>query len=156
MRRVGRSPDPTRRFTLRQGVYAILPHARGILLTGQADIAWDGNAFERAGLEVQLPGGGIDPGEAPVPALHREVYEETGWHIAAPRRLGAFREFVYMPEYDLWAEKICTVYVARPVRPVGPPTDPGHTALILPFGEALAMLANPGSRSFLSRYVPGP
>jgi 8-oxo-dGTP diphosphatase len=30
------------------------------------------------------------------------------------RRIGAFRRFTYMPEYDLWAEKLCTVYLARP------------------------------------------
>lgn len=56
--------------------------------------------------EVQLPGGGIDPGESPVQALIREVYEETGWRISRPRRLGAYRRFTYMPEYDLWGEDL--------------------------------------------------
>ncbi len=84
----------------------ILPLGRRFLLTAQT-----------AGvIDVQLPGGGIDPGESPLQALYREVREETGWSIAQPRRLGAFRRFVFMPEYDLWAEKLCHVYVAHPVR----------------------------------------
>lgn len=98
--------------------------------------------------EFQLPGGGIDPGESPVSALHREVYEETGWTISAPKRLGAFRRFVFMPEYDLWAEKVCTIYSARPARRLGPPTDPLHTAFWLPAHEAIEVLANSGDQHF--------
>jgi len=146
MRRVGHSPDPTRRYTLRPGVYAILPCSGGVLLTAQIE---DGVP------DIQLPGGGIDPGESPLPALHREVFEETGWHIADPRRLGAFRRFVFMPEYDLWAEKLCTVYVARPTRVVAAPTEVDHRALILPFDAAVARLGNDGDRLFLRRYAFG-
>ena len=65
--------------------------------------------------EFQLPGGGIDPGESPVRALHREVMEETGWTIFAPRRIGVYRRFCYMPEYGSHAEKLCSVWIARPV-----------------------------------------
>ncbi|MEL7097680.1 MAG: NUDIX hydrolase [Pseudomonadota bacterium] len=144
MRRVGRSPDPNRRYTLRPGVYAILPCRGGVLLTAQ---------FEDGMPDVQLPGGGIDAGEHPLPALHREVFEETGWHITAARRLGAFRRFVYMPEYDLWAEKLCSVYVARPTRAICPPPEPLHEALILPMKEAIATLGNDGDRLFMQRYA---
>ena len=38
--------------------------------------------------EFQLPGGGIDRGEHPIAALHREVYEETGWKIAVDAAAG--------------------------------------------------------------------
>ncbi|MEM8579246.1 MAG: NUDIX hydrolase [Pseudomonadota bacterium] len=153
MRRVGQPPDPARRYRVRPGVYAILPRPGGLLLTAQRGMDLSSNAFERAGLEVQLPGGGIDPGEAPLPALHREVFEETGWHITAPRRLGAFRRFVFMPEYDLWAEKICAVYTARPTARIAPPTEPDHIALTLPIAEALQVLGNDGDRGFVRRYA---
>ncbi|MEO0390498.1 MAG: NUDIX hydrolase [Pseudomonadota bacterium] len=146
MRRVGHSPDPDRKYVVRPGVYAILPRGNDVLLTAQVE---DGI------YDVQLPGGGIDPGEAPLRALHREVYEETGWHIAGPRRLGAFRRFVYMPEYDLWAEKVCTIYLARPVRRLGPPTEAFHHPLLLPGSEAIRALGNDGDRLFLERYVFG-
>ena len=141
MRRFGEAVRPDITYTLRHGVYAILPRDGSLLLTHQAEPE----------PEFQLPGGGIDPGESPLRALHREVYEETGWHIAAPRRAGAFRRFVYMPEYDLWAEKLCTIYVARPVRPWGPPTEPGHMAVWMPAETAMTMLANTGEKAILSR-----
>ena len=98
--------------------------------------------------EIQLPGGGIDKGEQPIPALHREVYEETGWKIAVTRQLGAFRRFTYMPEYDLWAEKLCTVYLARPVLRLGPPSPRRGIRLCgYPSIDALGLrLGNAGDR----------
>lgn len=35
-----------------------------------------------------LPGGGVDPGEQPAEAVVREVYEETGVHVAVERLAG--------------------------------------------------------------------
>lgn len=140
--RIDAPPRQDRKYRLRPGVYAILPRGGGVLLTVQRDDVPD----------IQLPGGGIDAGESALPALHREVLEETGWRIAAPRRLGAFRRFAYMPEYDLWAEKLCHVYVARPVRATAAPTEPDHDALWLPLGEAIRALGNDGDRLFLDRY----
>lgn len=140
IRRYGEPVDPAQRYTRRPGVYAILLQGGHILATHQAAPV----------PEFQLPGGGIDRGEQPIPALHREVYEETGWRIAVRRRLGAFRRFTYMPEYDLWAEKVCTVYLARPVRRLGPPSEAGHTAVWLPVEEALVRLGNDGDRAMLA------
>ena len=139
--RFGSPPAEGRRHVLRHGVYAVLPRNGWVLLTHQD---WPEP-------ELQLPGGGLDPGESPLTALHREVWEETGWTIAAPRRLGAFRRFTYMPEYDLWAEKLCAIYLARPVRPLGPPTEPGHAAVWLRPEEAARRLGNAGDRHFAAR-----
>ncbi|NJS37848.1 MAG: NUDIX hydrolase [Rhodobacteraceae bacterium] len=143
IRRYGEAPESGRRYTRRPGVYAILLEGDHILATHQAEPV----------PEFQLPGGGIDRGEHPIPALHREVYEETGWKIEVRRRLGAFRRFTYMPEYDLWAEKVCTVYLARPVLRLGPPSEAGHTAIWLPVTEALQHLGNPGDRAMLARLL---
>jgi 8-oxo-dGTP diphosphatase len=143
MRRYGEAPETGRSYKVRTGAYAILPTEGGLLLTHQG-------APEP---EVQLPGGGIDPGESPVQALIREVYEETGWRISRPRRLGAYRRFTYMPEYDLWAEKICLIYMASPVIPYGDPLESGHTALWMGVDEALNTLANSGDRDFVARYA---
>ena len=77
------------------------------------------------------------------------MFEETGWSIGALIRLGAFRRFAYMPEYDLWAEKLCTVYAARPVRWLSEPTEPGHTAIWMDGREAVDLLGNDGDRHFL-------
>lgn len=145
IRRFGASPDPRQTYRRRPGAYALLPLDGHLLLTLQDD----------PGPDLQLPGGGIDPGESPLAALHREVSEETGWRIAAPRRVGAFRRFAYMPEYDLWAEKICLIYIARPIRPMGPPTEPGHSALWLRPDEAAHRLGNAGDRHFAERLARG-
>ena len=139
IRRVGERVRPGRRYVRRPGVYAVLLSGGEVLLTHQAE----------PDPEYQLPGGGIDPGEQPVAALHREVFEETGWTIALGRRLGAFRRFTYMPEYDLWAEKMCTVYLALPVLRLGPPIEAGHTAVWAPLDTAARLVANEGDRRFL-------
>ena len=139
IRRFGEGRVSAQRYRPRRGAYAVLIRGGAVLLTHQAEPV----------PEVQLPGGGVDAGESPLRALHREVREETGWTIAPLRRLGAFRRFTYMPEYDLWAEKLCEIWLARPVRRIGLPEEPGHTALWLPPEEAVAQLANDGDRHFL-------
>lgn len=139
IRRVGDSPDPDRTYRLRPGVYAILPAGKHLLLTRQA----------RSEEPLQLPGGGIDPGEHPVQALHREVFEETGWRIAAPVRVGAARRFVYMPEYRMWAEKLCTVYLAHPAQRLGAPAEAGHDPEFVATRDASAALSNPVDRAML-------
>ncbi|EAR53064.1 NUDIX hydrolase [Oceanicola granulosus HTCC2516] len=143
MRRYGQPAIAGLRYRHRPGVYALLPRDGRLLVTFQAEPV----------PEVQFPGGGIDPGEATVRALHREVFEETGWSIARPRRIGSFRRFAWMPDYDFWAEKVCHLYVARPVRRLGPPLEAGHSALWLTPDEALDRLDNPGERDALARFV---
>lgn len=139
IRRFGETPRHDKVYKRRPGAYAILTRGANLLLTHQSEPL----------PEFQLPGGGIDPGESPVAALHREVYEETGWSIAAPRRIGAFRRFTYMPEYDLWAEKLCMIYLARAVRRIGPPTEDGHMAVWMPPQLAAQKLGNAGDRHFV-------
>jgi len=143
IRRYGDSIDPNRRYIIRPGAYAILPHAGKLLVTYQGAPHW----------EFQLPGGGIDTGETAIQALHREVFEETGWNITRPRRLGAFRRFVYMPEYDIWAEKLCHIYLAQPVRQKSNPSEPAHLPALLSIGLALSVLANDGDRAFVKKYL---
>ncbi|RLJ41369.1 8-oxo-dGTP diphosphatase [Litoreibacter meonggei] len=139
IRRFGETFQHGKPYRRRPGAYAILWNGEDLLTTIQ-----DGDAPE-----VQLPGGGIDPGEHPIPALHREVMEETGWTMANPRKLGAFRRFVYMPEYGYWAEKLCSVYIARPVLQRGPPIEPDHSAVWMSPADAAKLLGNEGDRHFV-------
>ncbi|MGI3169755.1 NUDIX domain-containing protein [Pseudooceanicola sp. C21-150M6] len=143
MRRYGEAPEAGRRYTFRPGAYVILPRGGDILLTHQASPT----------PEFQLPGGGIDPGEQPMHALHREVFEETGWSIANPRRVRVYRRFTWMPDYEIWAEKLCTIYVAQPVRQIGDPTEPGHTAIWAPIALAPDILPDPGSADTLRQLI---
>lgn len=141
--RFGTPPRKDVRYTMRPGAYAVLLQGNQMLLTHQAQPT----------PEFQLPGGGIDPGESPVVALMREVFEETGYRIAKPRRLGAFRRFTFMPEYDLWAEKLCTIYLATPTLRIGPPSEPGHEAVWMDVEEAVAQLGNAGDRHFAAQFM---
>ena len=143
IKRYGEAVKTGQRYRRRAGVYGVLMRGDAILLTHQAEPQ----------PEFQLPGGGIDPGENPIAALHREVYEETGWHIAAPRLVGTFRRFTYMPEYDKWAEKVCAIFIARPTLRMGPPSEAGHTAIWATARQALAMLDNDGDRAMLARVL---
>lgn len=143
IRRYGEALKAGQRYRRRVGVYAVLLRGDQVLTTFQ----------EAPEPEFQLPGGGIDPGEHPVAALHREIMEETGWHVAMGPRIGTYRRFTYMPEYDKWAEKVCMIHLARPTLRIGPPTESGHHAVWLPVEEALRLLASEGDRAMLSQVV---
>lgn len=143
MRRFGDPVDPARRYVERPGAYAVILDGDDLLVTGQAE----------PDREFQLPGGGADPGESLLGALHRECREEIGWRIAVLRRIGACQRFAYLPQYDLWARKVCHVYPARPVLRLGPPGEPGHAAVWMPVATALDRLAISGDRAFLALAV---
>ena len=80
IRRFGETYRPDKVYKARSGVYAILSLENNLLVTHQG----------LSSQEVQLPGGGIDPGEQPLHALHREILEETGWIISKPIKLGIY------------------------------------------------------------------
>lgn len=151
MRRFGEAVKAGQSYRRRPGVYAVLLDGDAILTTFQ----------HHPNPEYQLPGGGIDKGEHPIAALHREVMEETGWHIAGVRRFGVYRRFTFMPEYGFWAEKVCTIYLARPVLRICAPTEAGHEAVWMGARQALTLLGTAGDCAMLSMVLdqgarPGP
>ncbi|MEM9433327.1 MAG: NUDIX hydrolase [Pseudomonadota bacterium] len=145
IRRIGEPIRPDVTYRLRPGAYAILWNRDALLTTFQSSPE----------PEFQLPGGGVDPGEPTIRSLHREVLEETGWTISRPIRLGAFRRFVYMPEYDLWAEKLCHVFLARPALRRHQPLEEDHMAVWMHPEQALDVLGNDGDRQFLANWWRG-
>lgn len=143
VRRYGEAVRNKQSYRRRPGAYVLLHSGDQILTTVQFGLE----------TEIQLPGGGIDPGEAPLPALHREVLEETGWKMQLDRKLGVFRRFTFMPEYEIWAEKLCHIYLGRPTLRIGPPLEADHIPLWLGLNEAASELANAGDRAFVDAYV---
>ena len=137
MRRIGEPWLRDKPYRDRRGVYALIAGRDSHLLL----------VDERG--ELQLPGGGIDPGESPGQALHREVMEETGWRIGDLRRLGAFQRFVYLPDYGYWARKVQMIYLARAVRPLGPPTEGWHQPLWMHAEDAADRLDIEGDRTMV-------
>lgn len=140
--RLGEAIQTGRAYKRRPGAYAILERDGRLLLTHQAEPV----------PEFQLPGGGIDPGEQMIPALHREVLEETGWRASRFVRIGTFRRFTYMPEYDLWAEKICHIFLGFPALRLGEPSEPGHNAIWATPSDACSLVASEGDRQFLQKF----
>ena len=67
MRRYGENIKRNINYKIRVGVYGVIFIGNKILLTDQDKE------------EIQLPGGGVDPGEQKIQALLREIREETGW-----------------------------------------------------------------------------
>lgn len=140
MRRFGDPPRPGILYTDRPGAYAVILDGRRLLVTEQS-------APEP---ELQLPGGGIDAGETPLQALHREALEETGWRLRVRRKLGVYQRFAYMPDYDLWARKICHIYLCAPGLWLHPPTELGHRALWIDAAHVLPDLVSPGDRHYVA------
>ena len=135
---VGPAPRPGIRYGRRPGAYGVVLCGRGLLLT------------VGPGGEVQLPGGGIDPGEGPAQALRREALEETGWTVRPLRRIALRRRFDWIEEEARHAEKVMHVLLARALRRSGPPSEPGHMALVLPWEAAAARLAPPGEAALVA------
>ncbi len=136
MRRFDPPPLRNTTYTHRPGAYGVIAEGARLLLTRDAEH------------DLQLPGGGIDPGEGPLAALHREVLEETGHRIQVVRRLGVFQRFVWMPEYTMFARKICHIYLCRSGPRHGPPHEAGHEAVWMTPEEAVARLGNDGDAFF--------
>jgi 8-oxo-dGTP diphosphatase len=77
--------------------------------------------------------------------------EETGWRVADLRRLGVFQRFVFMPDYGFWAHKRQLIYLARAVRPLGPPTEGWHQPLFMAPEDAAERLDVQGDRHMVQR-----
>ncbi|MGB0496888.1 MAG: NUDIX hydrolase [Rubricella sp.] len=144
MRRYGEPFVEGAPYRDRPGAYAIITNGMGALLLA---------ATTNEGEDFLLPGGGIDPGEAPLGALHREVLEETGWRIAPERRLGAFQRYAWMPDYQRWARKVCHIYLARAVYPLVDPIEPDHVPVWMPAEDAARLLSVSGERAFVSAWL---
>ena len=138
MRRYGENIKRKIKYKIRVGVYGVISVGNKILLTDQ-----DGE-------EIQLPGGGVDQGEHKIHALIREVQEETGWKINPIRHLGCYQRFVFMPEYTLWAQKICHIYYCKGVYPLSTPLEKCHVPILTTPELAVKLLQNQGDRSFLA------
>jgi len=135
MRRFGPSPQPGLTYHDRPGVYAVVLSGADMLIAEQKG-------------ELLLPGGGIEPGESVLAALHREVWEETGWRVAPVRRLGAFRRHAWLREQERWVRKTAHIYLCHAVRRLGPPLEPDHTPVWMNAGTAISRLEQDGERVF--------
>ena len=129
------------RYQRRVGAYGIILHKKKLLLTEQ--ITTDNN------VEIQLPGGGWNENESLIHALYREVLEETGWGIKILKKEGIFQRFTYMPEYKIWAHKICHVYRCAATFRKTEKLEKNHRFLIMNKKKAMETIVDIGFKYFI-------
>jgi len=129
-------PAPGRDHKPRPGAYGVVFDAEGRLLVVEE--------FGR----LYLPGGGLDPGETPEQALHREFEEETGHTVVIESVLGEAREYVVdeTPGVAAAFDKHCYLYAVRLTGGTGAPTIDTNKPSWVAVAEALASLSNEAHR----------
>lgn len=130
------SPRPGRDHKPRPGAYGVVFDAAGRLLVVEE--------FGR----LYLPGGGLDPGETPEQALHREFEEETGYTVVIESVLGEAREYVAdeTPGVAAAFNKHCFLYAVRLTGGTGVPTIDSNKPAWVAVREALGLLSNEAHR----------
>lgn len=121
----------------RPGAYAVV-----LLPNGQV-------AMVRTPVGVYLPGGGIDPGESPEDALHREMAEETGLLIDIVARIGVVRQVVPRHGRPAW-NKVCH-YFRCTERGTTRQLEEDHELLWVPLDRAAQHVPLPADRWALGR-----
>ena len=101
------------------------------------------------GIELQLPGGGTNENESLIRALYREVIEETGWGIKVLKKEGVFQRFTYMPEYKIWAHKICHIYRCAGTMRKTEYLEKNHRSVIMNKKKALEKVVDTGFKYFI-------
>lgn len=135
------APLPGRDHKPRPGAYGVVFDAQGRVLVVEE--------FQR----LYLPGGGLDPGETPEQALHREFAEETGFTVAIERVIGEAREFVAdeTPGVAAAFNKHCYLYAVRLTGGTGVPAIDSNRPCWLSVADALARLSNESHRWAVER-----
>ena len=129
------------KYHRRVGAYGVVLHKNDLILTEQ--ITTDKS------IELQLPGGGCNANESLIHALYREVLEETGWGIKVLKKEGVFQRFTYMPEYKIWAHKICHIYRCATTMRKTEKLEKNHRSVIMNKKKAFKKVVDTGFKYFI-------
>ncbi len=106
--------------------------------------------------QLVLPGGGIDPGEEAVAALHREIREETGLAVRIVGALGRANQFIVTKNKGKAQNKLGRFYIVSVTARLGPPLEADHEVHWLPHAEADRALSWESHRWALARALLSP
>jgi 8-oxo-dGTP diphosphatase len=135
--------EPDVEYTDRLSVYAIVLDSKGRVL-----------AVEHKS-RYFLPGGGIEPGESPGQALHREILEELGWKVKIGSEIGRAGEYVTVPERGQYINKLGTFFFCELDARSGSPCESDHTEVWLSVDEFTAGAAHESHGWAMRRAVAG-
>jgi len=93
-----------------------------------------------------LLGGGIEEGESPEEALHREALEEIGMGIRIDKKIGVAMQHIYVPEVDLYISKEGHFYHATLLSLISENSEDSHELLWLTKEEALEKIFHESHR----------
>jgi len=88
------------------------------------------------------PGGGIDPGESVIDALHREMREETGWTIRVGPEVCRANEYVDVPSEGGCFNKQGVFFLAEITAYPSPGTEVEHESEWLTIDEFAEVAAH--------------
>ena len=141
MKLFGKKVNYKIKYQRRVGAYGIILQKNDLILTEQIT--------KESGIELQLPGGGWNENESLIQALNREVLEETGWGIKVLKKEGVFQRFTYMPEYEIWAHKICHIYRCATTIKKTEQLEKNHRFIIMSKKKALEAIVDTGFKYFI-------
>jgi 8-oxo-dGTP pyrophosphatase MutT (NUDIX family) len=122
--------------------------AGGVVLNSEGKVL----VVSQHGTSWSLPKGHIDPGEDPLSAAKREIYEESGINdLQLIRELGTYeRHKIGIDGTDDRSElKTITMYLFRTDQHALQPTDPHNPeARWLPKSQVASLLSHPNDKSF--------
>jgi 8-oxo-dGTP diphosphatase len=120
--------------------YSVREAARAVVIDSEGKVAM---LYASKANYYKLPGGGIEEGEDPLTALHRECHEEIGCAVEVTQELGIIEEYRKFEQL----KQISYCYVASLKGEKGTPEftpeelAEGFSQLWIPYQEALALIS---------------
>jgi 8-oxo-dGTP diphosphatase len=133
-----REVDDALQFGARESgaAYPTRRGAHGIACNGDGMIALSRIVRADGGIEYDLPGGGVDPGEADEAAMVREFMEETGLPVRAGRFVTRVKQY-WRTDRAETRNADFQIFEVAVAGPASQPSEPGHSLVWMALQDAI-------------------